>query len=356
MSFLELHQLSKRFPGSEAAAVDGVDLSVEEGEFIVLLGPSGCGKTTTLRMIAGLEAATSGSIRLQGDCVDNQTPAQRDIGFVFQFFALYSHLSVYENIAFPLQSEGMPGHEVDRRVGEMADRLQLSSLLRRLPRGLSGGDQQRVALARALVRRPRLWLMDEPLGTLDGDRRLEMRELIRAQQLDLGVTTLYVTHDQEEAMTLADRIVVMEGGRIRQSAAAAEVYEQPIDLFVAHFMGSPGMNFLKGALEQEATNPVFVSEQGIRFGLSESALSAEDVTLGIRPEFVRVDPQGPLVGEVVLQENMGSHANLYVHSEAGRIVCRLPTDAFSYSSGEILRLRFDSDHIRLFDRRTGIRL
>ncbi|HIL09640.1 MAG TPA: ABC transporter ATP-binding protein, partial [Candidatus Latescibacteria bacterium] len=223
MSFIVCEALHKTYAdGTEA--VKGIDLACEQGEFVVLLGPSGCGKTTTLRMIAGLEIATAGRILMAGVDITGHSPKERDVGFVFQFYALYPHLKIEENIGFPLESMGIGGVDQKKRVSEIVERLGLGELLGRYPRQLSGGDQQRVALARAMVRQPQMYLMDEPLGTLDADLRLEMRELIRAQQLASGVTTLYVTHDQEEAMSLADRIVVMDGGLIRQNAAAATVY------------------------------------------------------------------------------------------------------------------------------------
>jgi multiple sugar transport system ATP-binding protein len=247
-AFLQLEGLRKVYADGTEAVRD-IDLVCAEGEFLVLLGPSGCGKTTSLRMIAGLETPTSGTIHLAGEEISHLPPQKRDVGFVFQFYALYPHLSVFDNIAFPLQSIGCSRAEVALRVGEIVERLGLSSLLKRRPTTLSGGDQQRVALARALVRAPRIWLMDEPLGTLDGERRLEMRELIRRQQIELGVTTIYVTHDQEEAMSLGDRIVVMEDGRIRQAGTPGQVYDEPEDLFVADFVGSPGMNLVAGKLE-----------------------------------------------------------------------------------------------------------
>src|SRR4051812_8402568 len=214
MSFLQIQQLRKTYPDG-TAAVKGIDLAIEEGEFIVLLGPSGCGKTTTLRMIAGLEIATGGKIALAGQDVTNLRPAHRDVGFVFQFYALYPHLNVRDNIAFPLVCVGTSSGEITQRVNAVAEKLGLTKLLQAYPRQLSGGDQQRVSLARAMVRRPRVWLRAEPLGTLDADRRLEMRDFLREQQLQARVTTVYVTHDQEEAMSLADRIVVMCDGGIR---------------------------------------------------------------------------------------------------------------------------------------------
>ena len=244
MAFLQFNQLQKTYSDG-TPAVKGIDLACEAGEFIVLLGPSGCGKTTTLRMIAGLEIPTAGQIMVDGHDITNLPPHQRDVGFVFQFYALYPHMTVQENITFPLSCAGLDARTCRQRVEAILTRLGLKALAHKYPENLSGGDQQRVALGRAMVRQPQLYLMDEPLGTLDSDLRLEMRELIKEQQLALGITTIYVTHDQEEAMSLADKVVVMEGGRIRQNGPPALVYDEPQDLFVAHFIGSPGMNFIE---------------------------------------------------------------------------------------------------------------
>lgn len=335
MSFLELQDLRKVYPdGTEA--VRGIRLSVEEGEFVVLLGPSGCGKTTTLRMVAGLETVTGGRIVLGGQDVTALRPSQRDVGMVFQFYALYPHMTVRENIEFPLINLG----KTDRRarLQEVVRRIGIGHLLDRYPRQLSGGDQQRVALARAMVRRPKLFLMDEPLGTLDADRRLEMREFIRDQQLQERVTTLYVTHDQEEAMSLADRIAVMDQGRILQVGTPSEVYENPANLFVANFVGSPGMNFVDGEV------------LGGFFEPGHIPVRAPDgkATLGIRSEYVLPDPNGPISGRVVMDEYLGSCRSIHLETALGRLIMR---SAEPYGVGEVLRLRLDPDHVRIFEPR-----
>jgi multiple sugar transport system ATP-binding protein len=322
MSFLELVGLEKRFPGG-ALAVQGISLTVEEGEFVVLLGPSGCGKTTTLRMVAGLELPTAGRIHLAGREVTRLRPRERDVGFVFQFYALYPHLSARENIAFPLRCTGLPRAEVEREVDRVAARLSLGPLLGRRPRELSGGDQQRIALARAMVRRPAIFLMDEPLGTLDADRRLETGELLRQEQLALGTTTLYVTHDQEEALHLADRVVVMRGGSIEQVGTPLEVYDRPASLFVADFVGSPGMNLVPGRQQRDAAGASFLPTAGGPALELPRAVAAEEITLGVRPESVRIDPRGRLEGVVVLEEMLGAWCNLHVDCPCGRLVVRV---------------------------------
>jgi multiple sugar transport system ATP-binding protein len=348
MSFLRLNQLRKIYPDG-TQAVKGIDLSIDEGQFIVLLGPSGCGKTTTLRMIAGLEIATGGSIQLAGQDVTALRPAHRDVGFVFQFYALYPHLCVCDNIAFPLVSVGTSRGEIERRVNDVAQRLGLTSMLKMYPRQLSGGDQQRVSLARAMVRRPRVWLMDEPLGTLDADIRLEMREFIRRQQLEMKVTTVYVTHDQEEAMSLADRIVVMNAGEILQDGAPEDVYESPADLFVANFVGSPGMNFVKGAIE----DGVFRAP-GATIELPRP-IGARAATLGIRCEHLRVDASGPIRGRVIVDEFLGSHRTLHVDAPVGRLIVREDASA-ERRLGDELTLALDAKFLNFFDSDSGKRL
>ena len=359
MSFLQLDSLEKTYPDG-TRAVRGIDLSINEGEFIVLLGPSGCGKTTTLRMIAGLELATRGSIHLGGSDVTALRPARRDIGMVFQFYALYPHLTVRDNIGFPLRAAGMQPPEIETRVDTVAERMGLTSLLRQYPTQLSGGDQQKVSLARAIVRRPAVYLMDEPLGTLDADQRLAMRELIRTEQLSSGVTTIYVTHDQEEAMSLADRIVVMAGGNIQQVGTPAEVYDRPQHTFVATFVGSPGMNLVPGHLTGTNGALQFVSERGhvelkVPLEAARETPAAAAATLGIRCEHVHEQPDGPIRGRVLSEEYLGNARIVHVDAECGRLVVR--TDAGrSRTPGSDIRLSFDASQISVFDGVTEARL
>ena len=255
-------------------------------------------------------------------------------------------MDVRENVAFPLRSVGLPAGEIRRRADETLERLGLDGLAQVFPGQLSGGDQQRVALARAMVRRPRLYLMDEPLGTLDAERRAEMRTLIRAQQLESGITTVYVTHDQEEAMHLADRVVVMRDGRIRQSGSPQEVYQEPADLFVAHFIGSPGMNFIEGTLEAGDFVAAGLRLPGV---VAEGAGAA---TLGVRPEFVRLDDGGPLRGAVVLDEYMGACRNVHIDTDCGRVVARLEGGQ-ALAPGARVGLAFAAGRTRCFDPASG---
>lgn len=344
MSFLECRDLVKTYADG-TRAVRGIDLRCDAGAFAVLLGPSGCGKTTTLRMVAGLEKPTAGQILLAGADITSRSPAERDVGFAFQFYALYPHLKVEDNIGFPLESMGVRRRERRQRVNELVERLGLGALVGRYPRQLSGGDQQRVALARAIVRRPQMYLMDEPLGTLDAGLRLEMRELIRAQQLDAGITTLYVTHDQEEAMSLADQVVVMDEGRIRQSGTASLVYDQPADLFVARFIGSPSMNFIAGEIRADC----FVAP-GLVWPLAEQVRPGP-AALGVRPEFVRPAAKARLRAEVVRDEYQGACRYVHLQAECGRLVMR---QAARERVGVALGLDFA--RVLLFDPASGKRL
>lgn len=347
MSFLEVRSLRKVFPDG-TVAVDRFDLSCGEGEFVVLLGPSGCGKTTTLRMLAGLETESGGEILVEGSAVTGLPASARDVGFVFQLYALYPHMTVRQNIAFPLCCAGIDGRVRDRLVQTMIDRLQLGRLADARPRQLSGGDQQRVALGRAMVRSPKLSLMDEPLGTIDLQSRREIRELIRTQQLETGITTVYVTHDQEEAIRLADTVVVMKDGKIRHTGSPGEVYHRPADLFVAHFLGSPGMNFIEGELNQGAGRTTFRSSAGnLQVDVNRS-LRAGPVILGVRPEALFPRDDGPLRGRVRLDEHQGAWRNLHLDTDCGPCIVRVPTKNATRRQ-DLLPIGFDPDQLCFFD-------
>lgn len=350
MSYLGLSEIQKTYADG-THAVRGVDLEVEQGQFVVLLGPSGCGKTTTLRMVAGLEACTGGRIDLDGREVTALRPSQRNVGMVFQFYALYPHLSVRENIAFPLRAVGVAKSDSDRQVRTLAERLGLTPLLDRSPRNLSGGDQQRVSLARALVRSPKLQLMDEPLGTLDADGRQALREVIRDRHLTEPVTTLYVTHDQEEAMVLADQVVVMANGVIRQTATPRAVYDSPVDLFVARFVGSPGMNLCEGRLAVEGASPRFLFADGSSLALPSAPARSGPIVVGIRPEYCRIDPQGALQGRVAVVEYLGFGASIHVDGPFGRWVVRAPLGVQA-AVGDSVSLWLDPARMLWFDPET----
>ncbi|MBT3605920.1 MAG: ABC transporter ATP-binding protein [Candidatus Latescibacteria bacterium] len=347
MPFLQLKNLHKTYPDG-THAVRGIDLDVQEGEFIVLLGPSGCGKTTTLRMIAGLEMPTDGQITLAKKEITHHPASKRDIGFVFQFYALYPHMTVHQNIAFPLENLGQCKQEMQTTLLRVSKSLGIEHLLDRHPGQLSGGDQQRVSLARAMVRQPDIYLMDEPLGTLDADHRLALREFIRSQQLALGVTAIYVTHDQEEAMSLADRIVVMESGHIRQIGTPSEIYHYPADLFVANFVGSPGMNLIEGKISSQ--------EQGL-FKASSAEIAIPSLaytgplTLGIRPEFIYPTDKG-ISARVSIIEYHGSHHDIHLDTPMGNLTMRTPLSV-TLSPKDNIQIAFKQNEIRLFAPKTG---
>ncbi|MER7419161.1 ABC transporter ATP-binding protein [Micromonospora peucetia] len=307
MSAITMRELTKVYPGG-VRALDALDLEIADGEFFALLGPSGCGKTTLLRTIAGLEVASGGSVRIDDRDVTNLPPGKRDVAMVFQDYALFPHMTVQENIAYPLRIKKVDRRSRAAKAAETADELGLSALLERRPGQLSGGQQQRVALARAMACHPQVFLLDEPLSNLDARLRLEARTFLKRLQRELGVTTVFVTHDQAEALALADRIAVMEGGRIRQVGTPTEVFRRPANTFVAGFIGSTPMNLVDATVRGDE-----LAVAGVRLPLPEGApaqvTDGESLVYGVRPEYLDYSPipvPGALTGRVVVVENLGS--------------------------------------------------
>jgi multiple sugar transport system ATP-binding protein len=333
-------------------AVQGSSFTIRDGEFFMLLGPSGCGKTTTLRMIAGLELPTSGEILIDGEDVSWKRASQRDIAMVFQMFALYPHMNVRRNIAYPLVSQGLPRAETAARVAEVARILRIDDILDRPVGGLSGGDRQRVALARAIVRRPKAFMMDEPLGALDTEFRELMAEELRALHDRMGATTVYVTHDQLEAMQMGDRIAVMNHGVVEQIGAPQDIYDHPATLFVADFIGSPAMNVLRfeGAAEPGAAEVSLAGAPTPTPRLREGARGR--LALGVRPEHVRLGDDGPLRGRVLAAEYLGASQIVTVETGFGPVKARLDVDV-DVRAGETVGVGFLSSTLSLFDAETG---
>ena len=367
---LEKVYSEKNGPGVKV--VHGINLEIKDREFMVLVGPSGCGKSTTLRMIAGLEEISGGTIAIDGRVVNDVLPKDRDIAMVFQNYALYPHMSVYENMAFGLKLRKFPKAEIDQRVREASAMLGLDPYLERKPKALSGGQRQRVAVGRAIVRKPKVFLFDEPLSNLDAKMRVSTRTEISKLHARLGATMIYVTHDQVEAMTMGDRICVMKDGRIMQVAPPLELYNRPDNLFVAGFIGSPPMNFFKGRLQKTdapGARLEFVETNDkaapLRVLLDErlSALGAghlgKDVVFGIRPEDVYeassapspVDPAQAMEVKVEVSEPMGAETYLYLHTGATSFIARVaPTDRFEH--GQNLKVAFKLAAAHLFDAAT----
>ncbi len=355
MAEIRLSSLHKRF--GDFVAVRDTSLTIQDGQFFVLLGPSGCGKTTTLRMIAGLEIPSSGQILLDGEDVTFARAAQRDIAFVFQLYALYPHMNVRQNLAFPLKAQGFPRAEIRRQVEEVARLLQIDHLLNAPVGGLAAGDRQRVALGRAIIRRPKAFLMDEPLGALDAEFRELMCEELRHLHDRIGATTVYVTHDQIEAMSMGDVIAVMNLGEVLQVAPPSEVYARPATKFVASFIGSPAMNFLP------AQGPIAPGAETIRLNGASvpiptlgEGLDHGDAILGVRPEHIDIGANGgldggTLSGRVFGIEYMGARQLVTVDTDLGRLKIRAPS-ALSVRYGEVVGLRFRTHDLVLFDGRS----
>lgn len=371
MAEIKLEHVTKRF--GDVVAVNDMNLEIHDQEFVVFLGPSGCGKTTTLRAIAGLESPDEGDIFIDGNRVNTLSPADRDIAFVFQFYALYPHLTVYDNIAFPLKAVKASKSEIQERVKEVAAVLQIQAMLDRKPSHLSGGEMQRVALGRAMVRRPKAFLMDEPMSNLDAKLRVDMRTELKRLQHRLGATTIFVTHDQVEALSMADRIVIMHQGSLQQVGTPQEVYSQPQTVFVAQFMGSPSMNLIRGTLRSEfALNPdssggdipsLHLTHTDVWIQLSTEQLSRigqlEEFIFGVRPEHISVSKEPIEKGftaAVHLVEALGSVNIIDIllgeNSETGDlIILRARTHpAFRPDVGQPIWFDFKSERVHLFDR------
>jgi multiple sugar transport system ATP-binding protein len=351
MAEIRVENLQKSF--GDFAAVKDSTFTVKNGDFFCLLGPSGCGKTTTLRMIAGLELPTAGRILLGGEDVTFKRASQRDIAFVFQLFALYPHMNVRKNIAFPLVSQGMPRAEIRQRVEEAARILRITELLDKPVSGLSGGDRQRVALGRAIVRQPLAFMMDEPLGALDSEFRHVMCGELRALHDRLKATTIYVTHDQLEAMSMADTIAVMNHGVIEQLANPREIYDRPATMFVADFIGSPAMNFLefRGALAPGADS-IQLDGTPVAVPAAREAVPDSDLVLGVRPEHIRLSDASPIRAEVFGVEYLGTTQIVTLTTRRGVVKARLPSDQRA-SVGESVGLSFRPEKLTVFEKASG---
>jgi multiple sugar transport system ATP-binding protein len=352
MAEIRLENVTKSF--GDFVAVRSSSFVIEDGEFFVMLGPSGCGKTTTLRMIAGLEMPSGGAIYLDDEDVTWLRGAKRDIAFVFQLFALYPHMNVRRNISFPLRVRGVPRREIAQRVREVAELLRIDHLLGRPVGGLSSGDRQRVALGRAIIRRAKAFLLDEPLGALDAEFRELMCKELRLLHDRIGATSVYVTHDQTEAMSMADRICVMNHSQVLQIGTPLEIYHRPRTRFVAGFIGSPSMNFLpaRGGLAPGATS-VEVASARVAVPRTLDAVAGEAVVLGVRPEHLRLDDKGALRGRVFGVEYMGAHQLITVDTEAGRLKLRTANTA-KVNDGEPVGLAFETNNLVLFDAATDL--
>jgi multiple sugar transport system ATP-binding protein len=351
MAEIRVENLHKSF--GDFAAVKDSNFVVENGEFFVLLGPSGCGKTTTLRMIAGLELPSSGRILLGGNDVTFKRAAERDIAFVFQLFALYPHMNVRKNIGFSLKCQGMPQREIDRRVEEAARILRIEHILDKSVSGLSGGDRQRVALGRAIVREPMCFLMDEPLGALDSEFRHLMCGELRGLHDRLKATTVYVTHDQVEAMSMADKIAVMNRGEIEQFGPPQEIYARPTTMFVADFIGSPPMNFLHfNAGIPRGSGEARLGDAVVEMPVLHEDVAPRDLALGVRPEHISFDDNAPLRGSVYGSEYLGTTQIVTVNTSFGQIKARTKSTD-EVRPGEHVGLRFASSRLSLFDKQNG---
>ena len=352
MASVTIRNVRKSFGTVEV--LHGIDIDINDGEFVVLVGPSGCGKSTLLRMIAGLESITSGEILIADRVVNQLPPKARDIAMVFQNYALYPHMKAFDNMAFSMKLRGAPKAEIDERVKKAAEILGLTPLLGRYPRQLSGGQRQRVAMGRAIVRDPQVFLFDEPLSNLDAKLRVAMRAEIKALHHRVGETTIYVTHDQIEAMTMADKIVVMQGGNVEQVGAPLGLYDRPDNLFVAGFIGSPAMNFVRGRVARDG-GPSVVTPEGETIPAPEvpGMEPGREVILGMRPEHLtRVDGGQGFAAEVVVTEPTGSEVQVLAKHGEDDVVAVF-RERFMPEPGNVIRLAPDLAHAHVFDAQSG---
>lgn len=344
MSHVELRHLSKQFPG--VTALDDISFDVKDGEFFVLLGPTGAGKTTTLRVIAGLEHQESGSVLFDGEAVDNLTPSDRDIALVFQQYSLYPTMSVYDNLAFPLRSplRRKSAEEIRKKVEDTAEKLRISHLLKRKTAHLSGGEMQRVSIGRAIVRSPRVFLMDEPLSNLDAKLREALRIELQHLQKTQGSTTLFVTHDQIEALTMADRIAVLNEGRIIQIGTPEDIYDRPATTFIAQLVGSPRINLYNARREDDT---ISISDSDVHLPAPRVSKLPSEFLVGIRPENVNPDPKGNFTGQLVLAEPLGVETILHIQSGQRTLLSLVP-GITSYHLGDVMKFNIAFEHIHYF--------
>ncbi len=370
MAGLRLEHIYKYYPNESTPAVTDFNLEIKDKEFLVLVGPSGCGKSTTLRMIAGLEEISEGNLYIGDRLVNDVPPKDRDIAMVFQSYALYPHMTVYQNMAFGLKLRKFKKTEIDKRVQEAAKILDIDHLLERKPKALSGGQRQRVALGRAIVREPQVFLMDEPLSNLDAKLRVQMRAEIQKLHKRLETTIVYVTHDQIEAMTMGDRIVIMKDGIIQQAASPEEVYNHPINMFVAGFIGSPAMNFIHGELTEEG-GEVHFKTQGLNVVVPEGKAKVlrnrgyvgKEIVFGIRPEdihqeplFLEASPNSIIKAHIEVAENLGHEMYLYLNGVGNETIIAKVDGRAGLKEGTDVELAFDMNKIHFFDKENELNI
>ena len=349
MSFLELNNVTKIYPNG-TKAINETSLNIEHGEFIVFVGPSGCGKSTLLRMIAGLEDITDGEINLDNKTINKIDPSDRDVAMVFQNYALYPHMNVYKNIAYGLKNRGQSKESIDKKVNEVAELLEIKEYLLRKPAQLSGGQRQRVAMGRAIARNPKVFLFDEPLSNLDAKLRGQVRIQIKKLQQDMNVTSIFVTHDQVEAMTLGDRLAVINEGVIEQLGTPIDIYERPESIFVGEFIGSPQMNFVHGTVN----NNTFESK-GFKINIDKK-IDTTDAVLGFRAEHMQLKTDGEISLTIDIIEKLGADSIIYGKDKNGVTICYRENGNTKLNIGDNINLSINVDSIHLFNKNTGKRI